>query len=121
TIQRFTEENLLRMVNHLHQETGLDRLVMAGGVVLISVSNGRIMRESPFTGVYIQPAAGDAGGALGAALYAYHVLLNQPRRFVMEHAYYGQSYSESECREFLTANNIPFEYFDDEAALVDAV
>ena len=121
TIQRFTEENLLRMVNHLHQETGLDRLVMAGGVGLNSVANGRIMRESPFTGVYIQPAAGDAGGALGAALYAYHVLLNQPRRFVMEHAYYGQSYSESECREFLTANNIPFEYFDDEAALVDAV
>ena len=121
TIQRFTEENLLRMVNHLHQETGLDRLVMAGGVGLNSVANGRIMRESPFTGVYIQPAAGDAGGALGAALYAYHVLLNQPRRFVMEHAYYGQSYSESECREFLTANSIPFEYFDDEAALVDAV
>ncbi|MEZ4768316.1 MAG: carbamoyltransferase N-terminal domain-containing protein [Caldilineales bacterium] len=121
TIQTYTEDTLLRIVNHLHAETGLDRLVMAGGVGLNSVANGRIMRETPFTGVYIQPAAGDAGGALGAALYAYHVLLGQPRRFVMEHAYYGESYGESACRDFLTSNDIPFEYIEDEAALADVV
>ncbi|MCB9154207.1 MAG: hypothetical protein H6649_09150 [Caldilineae bacterium] len=121
TIQSFTEDTLLKMVNHLHEETGLDRLVMAGGVGLNSVANGRIMRETPFTGVYIQPAAGDAGGALGAALYAYHVLLSQPRRFVMEHAYYGQSFSESACEEFLRTNNLEYEFIEGEADLADVV
>jgi carbamoyltransferase len=121
SIQRLTEEMLLKMVNHLHEQTGLDHLVMAGGVGLNSVANGRIMRESPFEQVYIQPAAGDAGGALGAALYAYHVLLQQPRRFVMEHAYYGEAFDEDTCREFLEVNNIPYEFVEDERLLVDRV
>ena len=119
SIQRLTEEMLLKMVNHLHEQTGLDHLVMAGGVGLNSVANGRIMRESPFEQVYIQPAAGDAGGALGAALYAYHVLLQQPRRFVMEHAYYGEAFDEDTCREFLEINNIAYEFVEDERLLVD--
>jgi len=89
SIQRLTEDILLRAVHRLHEMTGLTDLVMAGGVALNSVANGRIMRESPFARVYIQPNAGDAGGALGAALYAWHVVLGRPRRFVMEHAYYG--------------------------------
>ena len=109
------------MVNHLHEQTGLDHLVMAGGVGLNSVANGRIMRESPFEQVYIQPAAGDAGGALGAALYAYHVLLQQPRRFIMEHAYYGEAFDEDTCRQFLEINNIPYEFVEDERLLVDRV
>ena len=121
SIQRLTEEMLLKMVNHLHEQTGLDHLVMAGGVGLNSVANGRIMRESPFEQVYIQPAAGDAGGALGAALYAYHVLLQQPRRFIMEHAYYGEAFDEDTCREFLEINNIPYEFVEDERLLVDRV
>lgn len=121
SIQRLTEEMLLKMVNHLHEQTGLDHLVMAGGVGLNSVANGRIMRESPFEQVYIQPAAGDAGGALGAALYAYHVLLQQPRRFIMEHAYYGEAFDEDTCREFLEINNIPYEFVEDERLLVDKV
>ena len=61
------EEVLLRMARHAHQETGLRRLCMAGGVALNSVANGRILREGPFEEIYVQPAAGDAGGALGAA------------------------------------------------------
>jgi carbamoyltransferase len=121
SIQRFTEETLLKMVNHLHQQTGLERLVMAGGVGLNSVANGRIMRETPFTDVYIQPAAGDAGGALGAALYAYHVLLRQPRRFVMEHAYYGQAFDDGACQDFLHANNIAYDKVEDEELLADLV
>lgn len=81
---------------------------MAGGVALNSVANGRILRETPFEEVYIQPAAGDGGGALGAALYAYHVVLNQPRAFVMEHAYWGRSYSPADITEALEARGASF-------------
>ena len=86
---------MLKMAQYAYETTGLKRLCMAGGVALNSVANGRILRETPFEDVYIQPAAGDSGGALGAALYAYHVLLGKPRKFVMEHAYWGQAYSDS--------------------------
>jgi carbamoyltransferase len=72
SIQVVTEEAILKMVNHAHKVTGSANLCIAGGVGLNSVANGRIIRESPFENIYIQPAAGDAGGALGAALYAYH-------------------------------------------------
>ncbi|MFN2168891.1 MAG: carbamoyltransferase, partial [Anaerolineae bacterium] len=121
SVQRLTEETILKMVNHLHRQTGLDSLVMAGGVALNSVANGRIMRESPFDKVYIQPAAGDAGGALGAALYAHHVLLQQPRRFVMEHAFYGEAYGDAACRRFLNERGISYEYVEDEATLAGTV
>ena len=77
SIQRVTEELLLNMANKLHQETGMKRLCMAGGVGLNSVANGRILRETPFEELYVQPAAGDGGGALGAALWAYNTLLGK--------------------------------------------
>ncbi|MBI3957642.1 MAG: hypothetical protein HY328_02445, partial [Chloroflexi bacterium] len=89
SIQRATEDAILRMVRHLYKTTGSENLCIAGGVALNSVANGRIAREGPFANVYIQPSAGDSGGALGAALYAWHVLLGKPRSFVMEHAYWG--------------------------------
>jgi carbamoyltransferase len=88
SIQRVTEDVLLRMAIHAYHRTGSKRLCIAGGVALNSVANGRIQRELPFEEVWIQPAAGDSGGAVGAALYVYHVLLGYPRRFVMEHAYW---------------------------------
>ena len=121
SIQRFTEEAILRIIQQAHTLTGSKNLVMAGGVALNSVANGRILREGPFENIYIQPAAGDNGGALGAALYAYHVLLNQPRKFVMEHAYWGQSFSEDQIRSFLEKEGIPYEYIDDEEALTQRV
>jgi carbamoyltransferase len=108
SIQAVTEEVLLKMVNHLHQETGLTKLCLAGGVALNSVANGRILRETPFEEIYIQPAAGDGGGALGAALYAYHMLLNKPRSFVMGHAYWGQEYTPSEIRAALDAQGATY-------------
>jgi carbamoyltransferase len=113
SIQKLTEETLLKVVNHLAQTTGLTQLVMAGGVALNSVANGRIMRETPFREVFIQPNAGDAGGALGAALYAYHVVLGKPRRHVMEHAYYGEAYGPDRIRGFLESRGVPFELLDD--------
>ena len=98
------KKSLLKLVNFLHRETGLKRLCIAGGVGLNSVANGRILRETPFEELFIQPSAGDGGGALGAALYAYHGLLGQPRTSVMEHAYWGKEYSDSEIKQFLDSD-----------------
>ena len=109
SIQRVTEETLLKMANYAHQRTGLKKLCMAGGVALNSVANGRILRETPFEDVFIQPAAGDSGGSLGAALYVYHVLLGQPRKFVMEHAYWGRGYSPDEVRDAIEATGRPYQ------------
>ena len=79
SIQKVTEDVMLRAARHAHRETGLTNLCLAGGVALNCVGNGRILREGPFEHVWIQPAAGDAGGALGVALFIWHQLLNQPR------------------------------------------
>src|SRR6202043_3534867 len=83
SIQKVTEELLLGMANHLYKETGLKRLCIAGGVGLNSVANSRILHETPFEELFIQPSAGDGGGALGAALWAYNTLLGKPRNFRM--------------------------------------
>ena len=121
SIQRVTEETLLKMANALHRQTGLKQLCMAGGVALNSVANGRILRETPFEDIYIQPAAGDAGGALGAALYVYHVLLHKPRRFVLEHAFWGQEYSDEEIRATLEQAGTRYEYISDDEVLLSRV
>jgi len=117
SIQRVMEEILLKLVQDLHKETGLKKLCMAGGVALNSVANGRILRETAFEELYIQPAAGDGGGALGAALFAYHGLLNKPREFVLEHAYWGKGYSESQVKQFLDENGLAYEYIPDDERL----
>ncbi|MEE8113291.1 MAG: carbamoyltransferase C-terminal domain-containing protein, partial [Nitrososphaerales archaeon] len=101
--------------------TGLKKLCMAGGVALNSVANGKILRETPFEEIYIQPAAGDGGGALGAALYAYHMVLGKPRRFVMEHAYWGAEYRPGEIEKFLKESNIHYQRLDDDEELMDRV
>jgi len=119
SIQRVTEETLLKMANYAYQRTGLKKLCMAGGVALNSVANGRILRETPFEEVWIQPAAGDSGGALGAALYAYCVLLGQPRKFVMEHAYWGQGYSPDEVRIAIEATGRPYQRVRDPERLAE--
>lgn len=113
SIQRVTEETILKMVRHAHEQTGLSNLCIAGGVGLNSVANGRIIREGPFENVFIQPAAGDSGGALGAALYVYHVLLGKPRKFVMEHAYWGKAYTPDDIREAISATDYSYEQIED--------
>ncbi|MDP9268949.1 MAG: hypothetical protein M3P27_11585 [Acidobacteriota bacterium] len=121
SIQAFTEDVLLKMARHVRRQTGLPALCMAGGVALNSLANGRIVRESGFEQVFIQPAAGDSGGAVGAALYAYHVLLGKPRRFVLEDAYLGKEYSAAETSAFLRSAGIAYEAFDDDDELLDRV
>lgn len=119
SIQWVTEDIMLKMVNAAHQKTGSKNLVMAGGVALNSKANGRIMTETPFENVFIQPAAGDAGGAIGAALYAYHVIFGQPRQFTMEHAYWGSEYSEGEMLAAIKNSGFAYEEFDDEDEQID--
>ncbi len=121
SIQIVTEEALINMANALHRRTDSKYLVMAGGVALNSVANFRLLTETPFEDVYIQPAAGDDGGALGAALWAYHIVLGQPRKLVMNHTYYGQAFSDDEIRAYLDSEGIPYKHYDDDEALIDRV
>jgi carbamoyltransferase len=122
SIQRVTEDTLIGILNYLHQQTGLNKVVMAGGVALNTKANWRLLNETPFDEIFIQPAAGDDGGALGAALWAYHVLLSKPRPKPMPHAYWGKEYSDAECRAFLDQNSIPYEAYDDAPEkLIDVV
>ena len=121
SIQVVTEEIVLKMARALHRETGLDKLCMAGGVALNSVANGRIVRETPIKDLFIQPAAGDGGGALGAALYAYHCALGKPRTFTMEHAYWGKQFSLAENNDFARSCGLPYKSFDNEDKMVDEV
>ncbi|MCL4835582.1 MAG: carbamoyltransferase [Caldilineaceae bacterium] len=121
SIQRTTEEAILRMAHHLRKSTGSENLCIAGGVALNSMANGRLVREGPFKNVYIQPSAGDSGGALGAALYAWHVLLGKPRSFVMEHAYWGAEYSPAQIGDFLGAKGLPFREVADDRLLDELV
>ncbi|CDM65094.1 carbamoyltransferase family protein [Pyrinomonas methylaliphatogenes] len=115
--QRILEDTVLRLLQWLYEKTREENLCLAGGVAFNSVMNGRIINESPFKRVFIQPAAGDAGCSLGAAYYVYHQLLRRPRSFVMEHAYYGPSFSNEECAEALRNAGIEFEILPDEELL----
>jgi carbamoyltransferase len=121
SIQKVTEDILLRMANHLHDRTGLSKLCIAGGVGLNSAANYRIFRETAFKEIYIQPASGDSGGAIGAALYVQHVVLKQPRKFVMKHVYWGKEYAEEEIKKFLVENSVKHERIDDDSRLLDQV
>jgi carbamoyltransferase len=121
SIQQVTEELLLGMANHLYRETGLKRLCIAGGVGLNSAANARILKETPFEQLFIQPAAGDGGGALGAALWVYNCLLGKARNFTMQHAYWGRNNSDAEISDFLRQNGIPFRHFENDDELLDCV
>jgi carbamoyltransferase len=125
SVQRVTEECMLRMGRHVHAVTGSRNLVMAGGVALNCVANGRLLREGPFENIWIQPAAGDAGGALGAAMFVWHQLLERPREphgaDAQSASWLGPSYSRSDIEAFLARKDAPYEAFDDEAGLLDRV
>jgi len=118
SIQLVTEEIILKMARAIQKQTGSKRLCLAGGVGLNSKANGRILAETPFEELFIQPAAGDSGGALGAALYVYHVVLGKPRRWVQEHNYWGAAYSEDEILSALKKTNFRYERIDDDEKIV---
>ena len=119
SIQEVTEEVMLRLARSLHRETGVENLCLAGGVALNCVGNGRILREGGFKGVWIQPSAGDAGGALGAALTAWHKLEGKPRtrdgaRDAMEGSYLGPSFTNEEIEKFLDQKQAPYQRINDD-------
>jgi carbamoyltransferase len=101
SLQVVFEAAAVHVLNALHARTGLRRLCLAGGCAMNSVLNGKIRERTPFREVYVQPAAGDNGTSLGAALYVWHQLLGQPRRFVMEHGYWGPEFADEEIRRTL--------------------
>ena len=121
SLQKVLEEAMVKLARRAHKATGLDTLCLAGGVALNSVANYQILTRSPFAELYVQPAAGDAGGALGAALYVYHVILGRPRQFVMEHAYWGAEYGEEAIVGFLKEYGISAERFENEEKLLERV
>jgi len=117
SVQAVTEEVVVNMARALQRETGARRLCLAGGVGLNSVANWKILGQTGFEELYVHPAAGDSGGAVGAALYAYHSLLGKPRGFMMEHAFWGKGYSEAQVRSFLDGEGIPYERLDEDRML----
>ncbi|MDD5144798.1 MAG: carbamoyltransferase N-terminal domain-containing protein [Candidatus Pacebacteria bacterium] len=121
SLQAVLEEALYGLAKELYRLTGVKKLCIGGGVGLNSVANWKILANSPFEEIFIQPAAGDAGGALGAALSVYCTALNNPRKFVMENAYYGKEYSREEIKEFIDKNNLKAELFENEDDLIDKV
>ena len=117
SVQVVTEDIMLAMARSLHQETGLENLCLAGGVALNCVGNGRLLREGPFKRLWIQPAAGDAGGALGVAQLAWHRYLKRPRkvtpgRDAMKGAYLGPSFSADEIEAFLEKTGASYQKLD---------
>ncbi|MBN1351563.1 carbamoyltransferase [candidate division KSB1 bacterium] len=125
SIQVVTEDIILRMSRHLHQVTGMQNLCLAGGVALNCVANGRILRESPFDDIWIQPAAGDAGGALGAALFGWYQYLDKARKTDEAHDFQkasllGPEFKETEINEFLIKQQVPFVRLEYQA-LIDRV
>jgi carbamoyltransferase len=125
SIQSVTEEAILKMAGHVHRQTGLKNLCLAGGVALNCTGNGRILREGPFENVWIQPAAGDAGGALGAALWCFYEVMKQPRRprpeDSMAGSYLGPQYEPAVVREELDAAGAVYEVFENDEQLADAI
>ncbi len=119
SIQAVTEEAVLRMMRHVHRETGMKHLCLAGGVALNCVANGRILREGPFEDIWIQPAAGDAGGALGAALSVWYRYLGNERCVSpgcdsQAGSYLGPSFSQDKVAAFLEAEGYPYLQLDGE-------
>ena len=125
SIQAVTEEIVLKMANYVHELTGATNLTMAGGVALNCVSNGRVLREGPFENVWIQPAAGDAGGALGAALFTWHELLDKPREVMPQDSQFGSllgpEFTNDEIRAYLDSADAVYHYYETDEDLVDRV
>jgi carbamoyltransferase len=125
SIQKVTEEVMMRIVRHVKKETGLDNLCMAGGVALNCVANGIIQRDGPFKNVWLQPAAGDAGGSLGAALYTWYQLWDNPREPVAPDSQrgtlLGPEYSNDKIRSYLRSINAASTFYENNDDLCAAI
>ncbi len=125
SVQAVAEEVILRTGRHVQKETGEKNLVLAGGVALNCVANGKLLRDSVYDDIWIQPASGDAGGALGAALFTWHQVLGGNRETngtedLQKGSYLGPSWTDKQIEDFLVTNNIPFQKMDEDS-LIDSV
>ncbi len=106
SLQKVTDTIMVKMARHVERETGMRNLCMAGGVALNCVSNSRILEETSFHDVFVQPAAGDAGGAVGAASYIYNTILGKPRSYIMNDVFLGPEYPDAQIEMFLREKNV---------------
>ena len=113
SLQKFTEDTLVLIANHLYRQTKIDKLCLAGGLFLNCIANSKIIEQSPFKDVFIQPAAGDSGGALGAAAYIHNSLLGNPRTFLMNDAYLGPDFSPNQIKKALLNKGMDFKELPD--------
>jgi carbamoyltransferase len=113
SVQKVCEEVVLKMVNYIQRETGLENLCMAGGVALNCVANGRVIRETRMKNLFVQPAAGDAGGAVGVAHYIYNTVHRQPRGKAWSHAFLGPAYSDAEIARYLDSTGARYRTLSD--------
>lgn len=118
-VQLVLDEVITRMLNHLHGKTKCKNLVLAGGTALNSVFNGKILRNTKFKNIWIQPDPGDGGTSIGAAAYVYNSILGKKRNFVLEDAYLGPDFSGEEIGNFLKKNDIKFRMLKDEKEVVE--
>ncbi len=118
SLQQKTEEAIFAMLRHLYQKTKCPNLCMAGGVALNSVANGKILSKTQFKRIFIQPAAGDAGTSMGAALYLYNSILKKPKVYRLQSAFFGTHYSNDEIKQFLEKNKIKYKTFSSRKQLI---
>jgi carbamoyltransferase len=125
SIQKVTEDIVMKMGRHIHKQTGMKNLCMAGGVSLNCVANGKLLREGPFENIWIQPAAGDAGGALGAALLIWYQLLDNPRTATRPDLQYGSllgpQATDDEAKTYFDGRGAVYTRYENEDELVDVV
>lgn len=113
SVQKLTEAVIFQILNYLYKETKCPNLCIAGGVALNSVANGKITKNTPFKNIFIQPAASDAGTALGAALYVWHTVLGNKREYVQTTSYFGPSFTAQEVKHFLDENSIIYTEYNE--------
>lgn len=125
SVQKVTEDVMMRIVRHVHEETGMENLCMAGGVALNCVANGIIQREGPFKNVWLQPAAGDVGGSLGGSLFAWHQIMDNPRTPASPDSqfgsYLGPKFSKDEITSYLDSTGAVYKKYASETELCDSI
>lgn len=118
SLQKVTEDIIIKILKHVYRETKCKTLCMAGGVALNSVANGKILKNTPFKNIFIQPAASDAGASVGVAYYIYNTILGKKRNFVMDGAYFGPGFTTKEIKQFLDERKINYSTFGSDKELL---
>ncbi|PIN90012.1 hypothetical protein COU57_04845 [Candidatus Pacearchaeota archaeon CG10_big_fil_rev_8_21_14_0_10_32_14] len=120
-VQLITEDVILKILNHLHKEKKCKSVVLSGGVALNSVANGKILNNTPFKNIWINPDPGDGGTSMGAALFVYYGILKNKRKYKLTDAYLGPQFSDAEIKIFLDNNKINYTAFENDKELLDNV